>query len=65
MMVFYIIVGSQNIPVPQRPSSSQSDGPPRMSQSPMPGKRYTMKSKLFNNNFWGTVRLDEYELIDS
>lgn len=38
-MVIYIIIGSQNIPVPQRPSSSQSDGPPRMSQSPMPGKK--------------------------
>jgi AT-rich interactive domain-containing protein 1 len=35
-----VFTGNQNIPMPPRPSSSQSDGTnaPRMSQSPMPGQ---------------------------
>ncbi len=38
-MMFYLrVAGNQNIPMPPRPLSSQSDGANRMSQSPMPGQ---------------------------
>jgi len=61
--MFNFFVGNPNIPVPPRPSSSQSDGsgPPRMSQSPMSGPGG--QSKLTEYHIW-ILWIVFYELLN-